>query len=285
MTTANFNEPSTGTVNSPSPALTISNTGTGPALSLSASIGVKVNTSSRAALGATNDGGPAGEFSANSPSPALTISNTGTGPALSLSASIGVKVNTSSRAALGATNDGGPAGEFSANSPSPALTISNTGTGPAGSFVGNVSVTGDITLLGADCAEEFDLSTTDLIDPGTVMVLNQSGNLERSNQPYDKKVAGIVSGAGNYKAALVLDKKNGNDTNKRVPIALMGKVYCKVDATLSPIEIGDLLTTSTTKGHAMKAEDPFKAFGAVIGKALGSVKEGIGLIPILVALQ
>jgi hypothetical protein len=35
----------------------------------------------------------------------------------------------------------------------------------------------------------------------------------------------------------------------------------------------------------MKAEDPFKAFGAVIGKALGSTKGGIGLIPVLVALQ
>ena len=65
----------------------------------------------------------------------------------------------------------------------------------------------------------------------------------------------------------------------------MGKVYCKVDATSSPIEIGDLLTTSPTKGHAMKAEDPYKAFGAVIGKALGTIKDGLGMIPVLVALQ
>ena len=65
----------------------------------------------------------------------------------------------------------------------------------------------------------------------------------------------------------------------------MGKVYCKVDARHSSIEIGDLLTTSSTKGHAMKAEDPMKAFGAVIGKALGSIKEGLGMIPVLVALQ
>jgi hypothetical protein len=35
----------------------------------------------------------------------------------------------------------------------------------------------------------------------------------------------------------------------------------------------------------MKAEDQYKAFGAVIGKALGSIKEGFGMIPILVALQ
>ena len=149
---------------------------------------------------------------------------------------------------------------------------------------GNINVKGDIVPTNADCAEEFDLSSNDITEPGTVMVLNEAGNLEQSNQAYDKKVAGIVSGAGNYKPAIVLDKSSKTD-NKRIPIALMGKVYCKVDATHSPIEIGDLLTTSQTKGHAMKAEDPLKAFGAVIGKALGSIKEGFGMIPVLVALQ
>ena len=69
-------------------------------------------------------------------------------------------------------------------------------------------------------------------------------------------------------------------------MALVGKVYCKVDAQDTPIEVGDMLTTSATKGHAMKAEDPMKAFGAVIGKALGSMPAAqTGLIPILVALQ
>jgi hypothetical protein len=154
----------------------------------------------------------------------------------------------------------------------------------AGYFEGIVNVVGDIRLSGGDCAEEFDLSTTDVIDAGTVMVLNHSGNLEQSNQAYDKKVAGIVSGAGSYKPAMVLDKRTDNNT-KRVPIALMGKVYCKVDATHSSVEIGDLLTTSSVKGHAMKADDPYKAFGSVIGKAIGSLKEGLGMIPVLVALQ
>jgi hypothetical protein len=65
----------------------------------------------------------------------------------------------------------------------------------------------------------------------------------------------------------------------------MGKVYCKVDAELSPLEVGDLLTTSATPGHAMKATDPLNAFGAVIGKALRPLKTGKGLIPILIALQ
>ena len=73
--------------------------------------------------------------------------------------------------------------------------------------------------------------------------------------------------------------------NQKTPIALNGKVYCKVDASFSSIEVGDLLTTSITVGHAMKASDPLQAFGAVIGKALQPIKNGKGLIPVLVALQ
>ena len=70
-----------------------------------------------------------------------------------------------------------------------------------------------------------------------------------------------------------------------MPIALLGKVFCAVDASLVPIEVGDMLTTSSTQGHAMKAIDPLKAFGAVIGKALKSLNKGKGLIPILVTMK
>jgi hypothetical protein len=81
----------------------------------------------------------------------------------------------------------------------------------------------------------------------------------------------------------VLDRRERAQNRKS--IALLGKVYCKVDAAYSPIEVGDLLTTSPTRGHAMKAADPLKAFGAVIGKALRPLEIGHGLIPILIALQ
>lgn len=160
----------------------------------------------------------------------------------------------------------------------------------AGFFEGDVEVTGDIRLLNADCAEDFDIADSESkenVEAGTVMVLTENGSLQSSYQEYDKKVAGIISGASGYKPAIVLDRQEQQDQNKknRLPIALMGKVFCKVDARHSSIEIGDLLTTSSTKGYAMKAQDPMKAFGAVIGKALGSIKEGMGLIPVLVSLQ
>jgi len=116
-----------------------------------------------------------------------------------------------------------------------------------------------------------------------VVLGEEGGALYQSRQAYDKRVAGVVSGAGSYKPGIVLDKQ---DTQaNRVPLALLGKVYCKVDASYGPIGVGDLLTTSDRPGHAMKAADPLKAFGSIIGKALRPFKEGQGLIPILIALQ
>lgn len=153
----------------------------------------------------------------------------------------------------------------------------------AGFFEGNVEVTGDIQMTNADCAEDFDVSGADRMEPGTVMILGPEGTVCESFLAYDKRVAGVISGAGDYKPAMVLDKRG--TTGNRQPIALMGKVFCKVDARFGAIEIGDLLTTSPTPGHAMKTGDPFKAFGAVIGKALRPITEGQGLIPILISLQ
>jgi hypothetical protein len=148
---------------------------------------------------------------------------------------------------------------------------------------GTHTVTGDIVLANADCAEEFDVAATGETEPGTVMVLDRQGALQPSQQAYDKKVAGVISGAGDYRPGLILDKKESSAG--RMPVALVGKAYCKVDARYAPIEVGDLLTTSDTLGYAMKADDPLKAFGAVIGKALRPLKDGQDLIPILIALQ
>jgi hypothetical protein len=156
--------------------------------------------------------------------------------------------------------------------------------GGIGKFTGNVEVAGDITLTtGQDCAEEFDVAATQHVEPGTVMVIKEDGTLQQSDREYDKKVAGVVCGAGDYRPAIVLGKLQGRPN--RIPIALLGKVYCKVDARFSPIEVCDLLTTSPTPGHAMKADDPSKALGTLIGKALRRLDAGQGMIPILVALQ
>jgi hypothetical protein len=147
----------------------------------------------------------------------------------------------------------------------------------------NVDVDVVFTAPAGDCAEEFDLLCASGGEPGTVMVLGERGGVEPGTCPYDSKVAGVVSGAGFYRPAIVLDKRPSN--HPRVALALAGKVYCKVDATYAPIAVGDLLTTSPTTGHAMKALDPSRSFGAVIGKALARCESGRALVPILIALQ
>ena len=142
---------------------------------------------------------------------------------------------------------------------------------------------GDIRLLGADCAEEFAIAGAEAITPGTVMVIGDDGRLNASCQPHDRRVAGVVSGAGAYKPGIILGRQMGRDDH--LPVALVGKVFCKVDDSNGPICVGDLLTTSARPGHAMRATDPLAAFGAVIGKALGALPAGFGQIPILIALQ
>jgi len=182
--------------------------------------------------------------------------------------------------------------QMNESSDSAALYAKHYGNKNAAVFEGNLVVTGnidvtgpgsDIRLTNADCAEDFDVYGANNVEPGTVMVLGDEGALFESQQAYDKRAAGVISGAGDYKPGIVLDvrKTSGN----RQPIALMGKVFCKVDAQFGTIQVGDLLTTSPTPGHAMVASDPARAFGAIIGKALRPLSSGEGLIPILVALQ
>lgn len=158
----------------------------------------------------------------------------------------------------------------------------------AGAFEGDVRVDGkiwatvDVCVEGADCAEEFDVVGSGA-DPGSVMVIDDSGAARLSDRPYDTRVVGVVSGASSFKPGLIMDFKG--DDEQRQPLALIGKVFCKVDATFAPIDIGDLLSTSSTPGHAMKATDRSKAFGSIIGKALQPLARGRGLVSVLVALQ
>jgi hypothetical protein len=94
----------------------------------------------------------------------------------------------------------------------------------------------------------------------------------------------VLSGAGDCRPGLVLGRGPGEGA-LRLPIALVGKTFCRADATNAPIRVGDLLTTSAMRGHAMRATDARRAFGATIGKALRPLDGGTGLVPILVALQ
>lgn len=140
---------------------------------------------------------------------------------------------------------------------------------------------GDILLTNADCAEEFDFIDAD-IAPGMVVVIDEDERLAPCAVAYDRRVAGVVSGAGRFRPAIVLDRRPGAP---RPAVAMIGKVECNVDAGHGPIRCGDLLVSSSTPGHAMAATDPARTAGAVLGKALRGLDAGTGRVPILVCLQ
>lgn len=143
---------------------------------------------------------------------------------------------------------------------------------------------GDIVLQNADFAEDFPVQEAALVEPGMVMEIADDGTLRPCDTAYSTRVAGIVSGAGGCKPAIVLGRE-GDQAPDSKPIALNGKVYCWVDADLGSVLVGDLLTSSATRGHAMKVTDPSRAFGAVLGKALAPLHTGRGLIPMIVTMQ
>jgi len=194
---------------------------------------------------------------------------------------------SNSHAGVSATNDGGGVGLWAGGTPAghfegDVVINGNLATNGAATISGTLSLGSEGDIVLGDCAEQFDVVDAE-IEPGTVMVIDQGSNLRSSDRPYDTRVAGVVSGAGEYRPAIILDRHM--QSGGRVPIALFGRVYCKADAGYSPIGVGDLLTTSPTPGHAMRAADASRAFGAVIGKALRPLPSGTGLIPVLIALQ
>jgi hypothetical protein len=113
--------------------------------------------------------------------------------------------------------------------------------------------------------------------------------VEKSTAPYDTRVAGVYS----TRPGVVGADKDGVtrvDEND-IPIAIVGIVPTKVTDENGPIHSGDLLTTSNTPGRAMKASpvvmNGVKIYpsGTIIGKALGSLPSGTGVIKVLVTLR
>jgi hypothetical protein len=145
---------------------------------------------------------------------------------------------------------------------------------------------------GADFAEHFEVNeapeagSSPQIQPGLVVAIdpNNPGKLVVSSHAYDRRVAGVISGAGGVKPGMMMSQADSIADGAH-PVALSGRVYCWADASNGPIEPGDLLTTSNVPGQAMKVTDHAKAQGAIIGKAMTSLKQGRGLVLVLVTLQ
>jgi hypothetical protein len=158
----------------------------------------------------------------------------------------------------------------------------------AGHFEGDAEVTGTLTVAvdivlqnAGDVAERFALACDP--QPGSVMVVDDTGRLQISTKAYDTRVAGVICGAGSLRTGLVLGQDTGDGPSGA--LALMGRVYCLADASRRPIRTGDLMTTASSPGRAMRASSRRRSRGAILGKALAPLRFGQGLVPILVCLQ
>ena len=151
--------------------------------------------------------------------------------------------------------------------------------------VNGTAIVNVLTILGgADVAEPFEMSSAG-IPKGAVVIIDEQnpGHLRLSERAYDPRVAGIVSGANGIQPGLTLSQPGVGQGGQ--PVALSGRVYCLADSCNGPIRPGDLLTTSSTPGHAMKVTNHPQAQGAILGKAMTGLRDGRGMVLVLVSLQ
>jgi hypothetical protein len=142
---------------------------------------------------------------------------------------------------------------------------------------------------GSDVAEPYHVAPAGDIKPipGYVVAIdpNKVGQMRVAVGAYNRTVAGIISGANGINPGITLRQK-GTVADGELPVASLGRVWCWCDADANgAIEAGDMLTTSATPGHAMRVTDHNRANGAVIGKAMSSLKSGKGLVLVLVSLK
>ncbi|MEK6644692.1 MAG: hypothetical protein AABZ08_12380 [Planctomycetota bacterium] len=124
-------------------------------------------------------------------------------------------------------------------------------------------------------------------EPGDVLILSQDhpGGIEKCHRAADCKVAGV------YSTRPGMIGISGNDETRinsdDIPVAITGIVPTKVSAENGAIRIGDLLTTSSTPGHAMRASATMVSgvsiysTGTILGKAIEPLEKGKGMIRVL----
>jgi hypothetical protein len=153
---------------------------------------------------------------------------------------------------------------------------------------GNANFAGTVTGTNIQ-AQYQDLAewvpVTQEVAAGTVVVVatEATNTVVPSAQPYDTRVAGVVSAH----PGLIL----GQESASKARIATTGRVKVRVDASRHPVAIGDLLVTSDKPGMAMLSEPldlggvKIHRPGTLIGKALEPLVGGEGEILVLLSLQ
>lgn len=171
--------------------------------------------------------------------------------------------------------------------------------------MGGARIQGNLSVDGSKygyVVDEFVNTTGDVLEQGDVVViganqesqyLNAAGRIpipevDLTDREHDTRVCGVVAEISSFA------ERNGDADPAATEVqpgqvgamvTLGAFVVCKVDAEYGAIQVGDLLTTSATRGHARRVDDPARAAGAIVGKALASLDKGRGRIPVLVTLH
>lgn len=119
-------------------------------------------------------------------------------------------------------------------------------------------------------------------EAGDVLMISTAADraVAISSESYSTLVIGVFSTEPGFIGSPHVMEGQRDD---EIPVAVVGIVPCKVSAENGSIRRGDLLVTSSTPGHAMRADGPPP--GTILGKALEPLDTGTGLILVLVTLQ
>jgi hypothetical protein len=138
---------------------------------------------------------------------------------------------------------------------------------------------------GADVAESFEVEgEAATYEPGDVLEIStdRDRTMRRSTTAYSTRVLGVYA---TKPGVLLTANSIDHDLTGQVPLGVVGVIPTKVTAENGPIRRGDLLVTSMTPGHAMKA-GPNPPVGTVIGKALADFAgAGTGRIEVFVNVR
>lgn len=185
----------------------------------------------------------------------------------------------------------GAAGVFdSGGSVSAVMVVDDDGSGVFAAYntigSGGYALHGTLGMIGfgGDVAEVFPAGRAE-VAKGSVMSLDPEhpGSLRLTSQAYDRKVAGVVAGANDYRSAVTL--RGSADIPGGIAVTLTGTVYCLASNANGEVRVGDLLTSSAQPGYAMRATDREASRGAILGKAMENLKGERGLVLMLTSLQ
>lgn len=140
---------------------------------------------------------------------------------------------------------------------------------------GDVYADGSFIGGGADIAEYVRVSEP--VSPGDVLELDPDNpkSYRKARSAYSPLIAGVVSSV----PGVVLGAKRAQEG--WVLLALVGRVPVKTTADNGPIRPGDLLTSASKPGYAMRCQSITQCEGALLGKALGALDSGEGVILVL----